>query len=50
MGSSLGGLVSFYLGMRHPDVFSKVACLSSAFGWNGVDLVREVETPRRGCR
>jgi predicted alpha/beta superfamily hydrolase len=43
MGSSLGGLISFYLGTRHPDVFSKVACLSSTFGWSGVDLVSEVE-------
>jgi predicted alpha/beta superfamily hydrolase len=44
MGSSLGGLISLYLGLRHPDVFSKVACLSSAFSWNGVDLVEEVRT------
>ena len=44
MGSSLGGLASFYLGMRHPDVFSKVACLSSSFMWNGMDLVRQMET------
>jgi predicted alpha/beta superfamily hydrolase len=42
MGSSLGGLISFYLGTRYPHVFSKVACLSSAFGWNSVDLVNEV--------
>jgi len=42
MGSSLGGLISFYLGTRYPDVFSKVACLSSTFGWNGMDLVSEV--------
>ncbi|MFL5349530.1 MAG: alpha/beta hydrolase [Hyalangium sp.] len=46
MGSSLGGLISFYLGMRHPEAFSKVACLSSAFGWNGLDLVNEVRTTR----
>ncbi|HEX8702994.1 MAG TPA: alpha/beta hydrolase-fold protein [Myxococcaceae bacterium] len=43
MGSSLGGLVSFYLGMRYPHVFSKVACLSSSFMWNGLDLVRQME-------
>ncbi|WP_224369465.1 alpha/beta hydrolase [Hyalangium versicolor] len=43
MGSSLGGLVSFYLGMRYPGVFSKVACLSSSFMWNGMDLVRQME-------
>ena len=44
MGSSLGGLVSFYLGLRYPHVFSKVACLSSSFMWNGLALVRHVET------
>lgn len=44
MGSSLGGLVSFYLGRRYHPVFSKVACLSSSFMWNGLDLVRQVET------
>jgi predicted alpha/beta superfamily hydrolase len=44
MGSSLGGLVSFYLGMSRPDVFSKVACLSSSFMWNGMDLIRRIET------
>ncbi len=32
MGSSLGGVVSFYLGWQWPDVFGKVACLSS---WKG---------------
>ena len=44
MGSSLGGLVSFYLGMRYFSVFSKVACLSSSFMWNGLELVRHVES------
>ncbi len=44
MGSSLGGLVSFYLGLRYPHVFSKVACLSSSFMWNGLELVRQVAT------
>jgi predicted alpha/beta superfamily hydrolase len=31
MGSSLGGVVSFYLGWQWPAVFGKVACLSSTF-------------------
>ena len=31
MGSSLGGVVSFYLGWQWPEVFGKVACLSSTF-------------------
>ena len=43
MGSSLGGLVSFYIARRNPSVFSKAACLSSSFWWNNQALTREVE-------
>jgi predicted alpha/beta superfamily hydrolase len=43
MGSSLGGVVSFYLGWQRPDVFGKVACLSSTFGYRD-DLVERVAT------
>jgi predicted alpha/beta superfamily hydrolase len=32
-GSSLGGLVSLYLGLRHPEVFSRVASLSTSVWW-----------------
>lgn len=31
MGSSMGGLLSFYLVSRHPDVFGACGCLSSHF-------------------
>jgi predicted alpha/beta superfamily hydrolase len=31
MGSSMGGLLSFYLVMHHPDVFGACACMSTAF-------------------
>lgn len=31
MGSSMGGLLSFYLVRDHPDVFSACGCLSTAF-------------------
>lgn len=31
MGSSLGGLISFYAGIEHQDVFSKVGAFSSSF-------------------
>lgn len=34
MGSSLGGLVSFYLAWHHPDLFGRAACLSSTFGYD----------------
>jgi predicted alpha/beta superfamily hydrolase len=35
-GSSLGGLVSMYLGLQHPDVYFGAASLSGAF-WPGQD-------------
>ena len=31
MGSSMGGLLSFYLVMHHPDVFGSCGCISSHF-------------------
>lgn len=34
MGSSLGGLVSFYMAWHHSDVFGRAACLSSTFGYD----------------
>ncbi|HQP33934.1 MAG TPA: alpha/beta hydrolase-fold protein [Polyangiaceae bacterium] len=37
MGSSLGGLISLYFGMKHPDVFGRVAGLSSTCGWGSID-------------
>jgi predicted alpha/beta superfamily hydrolase len=47
MGSSLGGVVSFYLGWQWPEVFGKVACLSSTFTFrdNLLDRV-QVETKK----
>lgn len=33
LGSSLGGLVSYYLGLRHPEVYGCVAGMSSTFWW-----------------
>ena len=33
-GSSLGGLVSLYLGLRYPQVFGKMAVLSPSVWWN----------------
>jgi predicted alpha/beta superfamily hydrolase len=50
MGSSLGGVVSFYLGWQWPDVFGKVACLSSTFTYRD-DLIERVSTePKRNIR
>jgi predicted alpha/beta superfamily hydrolase len=33
MGSSLGGLISFYLGLYYPDVFSKIGAMSPSLWW-----------------
>ncbi|HEY1499626.1 MAG TPA: alpha/beta hydrolase-fold protein [Acidobacteriaceae bacterium] len=33
-GSSLGGLVSLWMGLRHPDIFGKLAVLSPSVWWN----------------
>jgi predicted alpha/beta superfamily hydrolase len=33
-GSSLGGLVTLYLGLRHAEVFGKLAVLSPSVWWN----------------
>jgi predicted alpha/beta superfamily hydrolase len=42
MGSSLGGLISFYIGRTRPDIFSKTASLSSSFWWDNQRLVKDV--------
>ena len=33
-GSSLGGLVSLYVGLKHPHIFGKLAALSPSVWWN----------------
>lgn len=48
MGSSLGGVLSFYLAWQWPEVFGGAACLSSTFSWHD-DLIERVEKePLRG--
>ena len=44
MGSSLGGLISFYAGMKHQDIFSKVGVFSPSFWFNDsiYDLAEEM--------
>jgi predicted alpha/beta superfamily hydrolase len=47
-GSSLGGLVTLYIGMRHPDVFGKLAVLSPSVWWRHgaiLRLIRDSPTP-----
>jgi predicted alpha/beta superfamily hydrolase len=40
VGSSLGGIVSLWLGLRHPEVFGRVGCVSPAAWWARRDIVR----------
>ena len=41
-GSSLGGLVTLYLGMQHPDVFGKLAVLSPSVWWDNRVILKLV--------
>jgi predicted alpha/beta superfamily hydrolase len=50
MGSSLGGVVSFYLGWQWSEVFGKVACLSSTFTYRDNLLQRVSTEPKRKIR
>ena len=45
-GSSLGGLVSLYLGLIHPSVFGKLAVLSPAVWWDNRFIVRRIRALR----
>lgn len=47
-GSSLGGLVSLYLGMRYPQIFGNLAILSPSVWWHNRAILRTVEQIRRG--
>ncbi|MCG3118225.1 MAG: putative protein YbbA [bacterium] len=47
LGSSLGGLISFYLGWWHPEVFSMAGCLSGTWMWDNAAAIRLVETETR---
>lgn len=47
MGSSLGGVVSFYLGWQYPEVFGKAACMSSTFGYRDDLRARVQNEPKR---
>ena len=39
-GSSLGGLVSLFLGLRHAELFGKLALLSPSVWWNHKSILR----------
>jgi predicted alpha/beta superfamily hydrolase len=39
-GTSLGGLVSLYLGLQHPSIFGKLAVMSPSIWWDNKLIVR----------
>ena len=45
-GSSLGGLLSLYLGLKQPHVFGKLAALSPSIWWNQEVIMRFAEAAR----
>jgi predicted alpha/beta superfamily hydrolase len=52
-GSSLGGLVSLYLGLRYPEVFGRLAVMSPSVWWDRRSILRvlkQVGTPSRRAR
>jgi predicted alpha/beta superfamily hydrolase len=42
-GSSLGGLISLYLGFAHPEAFSKVAVMSPSLWWDHRSILNAIE-------
>lgn len=50
MGSSLGGVVSFYLGWEYPQVYGLAACMSSTFGYQDDLRERVANEPRRDVK
>lgn len=49
-GSSLGGLLSLWLGLGYPEIFGKLAVMSPSIWWDGRMIVRQVETLHRRSR
>ncbi len=46
-GSSLGGLVSLYLGLKYSDVFGRLAVMSPSVWFANKQILREIETVRK---
>ncbi len=44
-GSSLGGLISLYLGLRHPSVFGRLGVLSPSIWWDHRSIVTFLTPP-----
>jgi enterochelin esterase-like enzyme len=50
MGSSLGGVAALHVGWAHPNVFGRVACLSSTFGHFDDLFERIANEPKKPLR
>ena len=50
VGSSLGGVVSFYMAWEYPEVFGHVACMSSTFSFRDDLIDRVLAEPKRSSR
>ncbi|MDE1161091.1 MAG: alpha/beta hydrolase-fold protein [Acidobacteriaceae bacterium] len=46
-GSSLGGLLSLFLGLQYPNVFGKLAVLSPSVWWDHRSILHTIGAPRR---
>ncbi len=49
-GSSLGGLVSLFLGLQYPEVFGKLAVMSPSVWWANRDILQRVRRLRPKAR
>lgn len=43
IGSSMGGLISFYAAWNYPEIFSMAGCMSSSFYYNNDKSIKTVE-------
>ncbi len=43
LGSSLGGLISFYLAWWHPEVFGMAGCISASWMWNKASVFEDLK-------
>jgi predicted alpha/beta superfamily hydrolase len=49
-GSSLGGLVSLYLGLTHPEIFGKLLVMSPSVWWSNAAILKTVARFRHKVR
>jgi len=49
-GSSLGGLITLYLGLEHPDIFGKLAVLSPSIWWDHRSVLTFLANPLPGTK